>query len=49
VAIVAALLAIAVVRTLTNRLDEKVAAVAPAPPAPEGDFTAPERPAGVPA
>jgi hypothetical protein len=49
VAIVAALLAIAVVRTLTNRLDEKAAAVPPAPPAPEGDFTAPERPAGVPA
>jgi hypothetical protein len=47
VSIVAALLAIAVVRRLTKRLDEKAAAVPP--PAPEGRFMAPERPAGVPA
>jgi hypothetical protein len=47
VSIIAALLAIAVVRTLTKRLDEKAAAIPP--PAPEGDFTAPERRAGVPA
>jgi Domain of unknown function (DUF4328) len=50
VSIVGALLAIAVVRRSTDRLDARAAALpAPEPPAPEGDFTAPERPAGVPA
>ena len=44
------LLAILVVRVASDRLDAKAAAVPPpAPPAPEGDFSVPERPAGVPA
>jgi hypothetical protein len=47
--IVGALLAIAVVRMTTDRLDAKAAALPSPPPAPGPDFTAPERPAGVPA
>jgi hypothetical protein len=45
--VVAAILAILVVRKGTDRLDAKAAA--PPPPAPEGDFVTPERPAGAPA
>jgi hypothetical protein len=45
--VIGAVLAIIVVRRTTDRLDAKAAAVPPpAPPAPEGDLTAPERPAG---
>jgi heme/copper-type cytochrome/quinol oxidase subunit 3 len=47
--VVCAILAIIVVRKGTDRLDAKAAAAPPTPPAPEPDFMAPERPAGVPA
>jgi hypothetical protein len=47
--IIGALLAIVVVRMATDRLDAKAAALPWPPPAPEPDFTAPERPTGVPA
>jgi hypothetical protein len=48
--VVGAVLAIVVVRRASDRLDARATAVPPpAPPAPEGDFTAPERPAGAPA
>jgi hypothetical protein len=47
--VVAAVLAILVVRQATDRLDAKAAAVTPPPPALEPDFLAPERPAGAPA
>ena len=47
--VVCAVFAIVIVRTGTDRLDAKAAAVPPPPPAPEPDFAAPERPAGAPA
>jgi hypothetical protein len=47
-AVVAAILAILVVRRGTDRLDAKAAAVPPPPPAPEPDFLASERTAGAP-
>ena len=47
--LIAAFLAVVIVRRTTDRLDGRAAAKAAAPPAPEGDLTAPERPAGVPA
>jgi hypothetical protein len=49
VALACAMFAIALVRMATDRLDDKAAALPGPPLAPEPDFAAPERPAGVPA